>query len=177
MFLQDLHQVNTLIFDIDGVLTNGSILVTEAGEQLRTFNTKDGYAMQLAVKKGLRVVSISGVRSKGVLERFKGLGITDAFIGINNKLEVFDEYVAKHRLKPEHILYMGDDIPDLQVMKLVGFPVCPADAAEEIKAISKYISPKRGGEGCVRDIIEKILKIQDKWHDDNPSAQDGSLRS
>lgn len=148
---------------MDGVLTDGSILVTEAGEQLRSFNIKDGYALQLAIKCGYQICAISGGRSTGVGKRLKTLGIRDVFLGVGDKTKILTQFLAEKQVQPEHILYMGDDIPDLAAMKLVGLPVCPADAAEEIKAICLYISPINGGKGCARDVIEKVLKVQGKW--------------
>ena len=176
MFLEKLKSVKAFIFDVDGVLTDGTVHVTEAGEQLRQFNIKDGYALQLAVKRGFKIAVITGGRSAGVMLRLKGLGITDVFMPVDSKVEVYNQFVADNELTANDILYMGDDIPDLPVMKLVGLPVCPQDAVEEIKAISAYISPINGGKGCVRDIIEKVLKIQSKWTDDSPSARDGSFQ-
>ena len=175
MFLQQLHHVKAFVFDVDGVLTDGTVLVTESGEQLRQFSIKDGYALQLAVKRGYLITIISGGRSNGVALRLRGLGIHDIHLGAESKIEIYKNFVASNNLQPEQIIYMGDDIPDLPVMKLVGLPVCPSDAAEEIKSISKYISPIPGGKGCVRDIIEKVLKIQHKWYDETPSAHDGSI--
>lgn len=175
MFLEKLSLIKAFIFDVDGVLTDGLVHVTEAGEQLRQFNIKDGYALQLAVKRGYKVVIISGGSSEGVKLRLKGLGITDIYMKVDSKIAVYNQLLAANSLVAADILYMGDDIPDLPVMKLAGLPVCPADAAEEIKAVSKYISPKNGGNGCVRDIIEKVMKIQNKWHDESPSASDGSF--
>lgn len=163
LFLNKLQSITAFIFDVDGVLTDGSILVTEAGEQLRTFNIKDGYALQLAVKCGYDVCAISGGRSAGVLKRLNAIGMVDVFLGVQDKAPVLLQYLAEKQIRPENTLYMGDDIPDLNVMKLIGLPVCPADAAEEIKAISSYVSPLNGGKGCARDVIEKVLKIQGKW--------------
>lgn len=175
MFLEKLKHIKAILLDVDGVLTNGILLLTESGEQLRQFNIKDGYALQLAVKRGLKLAALSGARSKGVEYRLKGLGIEDVFLGLDSKIEVYNKYVLENNLSPEQVLFVGDDMPDLQVMKLAGLAVCPADAIEEIKAISHYISPKNGGEGCVRDIIEKVLKIQNLWQDQLPSADDGSV--
>ncbi len=161
--LDKLKDITTFIFDVDGVLTDGSVYVTETGEQFRSFNIKDGYAIQLAVKCGYNVCSISGSRSKISLYRLNSLGVQDVFIGAHTKTENLKIYLEEKGVTPQNVLYMGDDIPDLEAMKQVGLPVCPADAAEEIKAISAYISPYNGGTGCVRDVIEKVLKIQQKW--------------
>lgn len=176
VFLEKLSLIKAFIFDVDGVLTDGIVHVTDAGEQLRQFNIKDGYALQLAVKRGYKVAVITGGSSEGVKLRLKGLGITDVYMKVDSKIEVYKQLVLANGLNAADILYMGDDIPDLPVMLLAGLPVCPADAVEEIKAISHYISPKNGGKGCVRDIIEKVLKIQNKWHDESPSAKDGSFQ-
>ena len=162
-FLTKLKDITTFIFDVDGVLTDGSVFVTETGEQSRAFNIKDGYALQLAVKCGYNVCAISGSRSKTAIYRLNSLGITDVFIGAHVKVNKFKDYLESKHILPANVLYMGDDIPDLSVMKLAGLPVCPADAVEEIKAVSQYVSPYGGGKGCARDVIEKVLKVQDKW--------------
>lgn len=166
-YKEDLKKLKTLIFDYDGVLTNGVVLITNSGEQLRTGHVKDGYVLQLAVKCGLRIVVLSGGFSESVKHRCKALNLTDVFLGIENKIAALNEYIHLHELDPKEILYMGDDIPDYEVMKTVGMPVCPADAAEEIKSISRYISHAKGGEGCVRDIVEQVLKVQGKWLNGN----------
>jgi 3-deoxy-D-manno-octulosonate 8-phosphate phosphatase (KDO 8-P phosphatase) len=158
-----LKNVNTFIFDYDGVLTNGTVILQADGEALRTANVKDGYSLQLAVKLGFNVVIISGGFSASMRKRFEALKIEDFYLGVKNKLDVFNNYIKEKKLKPENIVYMGDDIPDFKVMKEVGLPCCPADAVPEIKSISKYISPYKGGRGCVRDIIEQTLKVQKKW--------------
>ena len=176
MFLEKIKSIKAFIFDVDGVLTDGLVHVTDSGEQLRRFNIKDGYALQLAVKCGYKIAVITGGSSEGVRLRLRGLGISDIHMKVDSKVEVYNQLMADHHLKAADILYMGDDIPDLHVMQLAGLPVCPADAVEEIKAISEYISPKNGGKGCVRDIIEKVLKIQNKWYDESPSAKDGSFQ-
>jgi 3-deoxy-D-manno-octulosonate 8-phosphate phosphatase (KDO 8-P phosphatase) len=162
-FLNKLKEITTFIFDVDGVLTDGSVFVTENGEQSRAFNIKDGYALQLAVKCGYNVCVVSGSRSKSTLYRLNSLGVKDVYMGIHTKIEKVKIYFEERSISPENVMYMGDDIPELEVMKLVGLPVCPADAVEEIKAVSKYVSPCNGGKGCARDVIEKVLKIQGKW--------------
>jgi len=161
-----LTKVNTFIFDYDGVMTDGKLMLQQDGQPLRTANVKDGYALQLAVRLGFRVVIISGGISKSVENRFESLKVKDVFLGVSNKFEVFEKFVKDNELNPENIVYMGDDIPDFKVMKRVGVPVCPSDAVEEIKDISIYISDKTGGHGCVRDIIEQVLKVQGKWMTD-----------
>lgn len=172
MFLQKLKEINTFIFDVDGVLTNGDILASDSGEFLRTFNIKDGYALQLAVKRGYHVCIISGGKGQAMQKRFEGLGIKEIFLGVSDKVQVYQDFLNRAGIRDEQVLYMGDDIPDLKVMKLVGLPVCPADAVPEIKAVSQFISPYTGGKTAVRDIIEKTLRIQKKWFDENPSAAD-----
>jgi len=162
-FLSKLKNITTFIFDVDGVLTDGSIFVTENGEQTRVFNIKDGYALQLAVKCGYNVCTVSGSRSKSQLYRLNSLGVTDVYMGIHTKIEKLKNYLEEKSINHENVLYMGDDIPDLAAMQTIGLPCCPADAVEEVKAISAYVSPYPGGRGCARDIIEKVLKIQDKW--------------
>ena len=158
-----LPQITTLIFDIDGVLTNGVVTIFPDGEMVRNMNIKDGYALKTAVMTGYNVCIISGGTNEAVRKRFKNLGITDVYLGAHNKLIQFEEYTKLHNIKAEHILYMGDDIPDYPVMTKVGLPCCPKDAAPEIQDISLYVSHKKGGTGCVRDVIEQVLKVQGKW--------------
>ncbi|WP_423148102.1 KdsC family phosphatase [Rubrolithibacter danxiaensis] len=177
MFLEKLKHIKAFILDIDGVLTDATVLVTESGEQLRRFNVRDGYAMQLAVKKGFKVCAISGGKSASVVSRLNGLGITDVYLGVDKKLDVYNDFLAQHNLQKQDIIYMGDDIPDLPVLKEAGLPVCPADAVEEVKAVCEYISPFSGGAGCVRDVMEKVLKLQNSWYDADPSAHDDSITS
>ncbi len=162
-----LKNITTLIFDYDGVFTNGTVLLTESGDQLRTANVKDGYALQLAVKKGYRIAVISGGKSESMRKRMYGLKITDIFIGVEHKIQIYRDYLEKHQLKSNEVLFMGDDIPDFQIMKEVGVATCPSDAAEEIKALAHYISHFKGGDGCVRDIVEQVMKIQGKWMNDD----------
>ena len=158
-----LKLISTFIFDYDGVLTDGSVIMMPDGEALRISNIKDGYALQLAVKKGYNVAIISGARSASMSERLKALKITDVFLGIENKIGTLKEYLASKQIDPSQVLFMGDDIPDYEVMLEVGLPACPSDAAEEIKKVSKYISHFPGGKGCVRDVIEQVMKVQGKW--------------
>jgi len=162
-FLNKLKDITTFIFDVDGVLTDGSVFVAENGEQSRAFNIKDGYAIQLAVKCGYQVAVISGSRSKSAVYRLNSLGVTDVYMGTHTKSERFKIYLEEKTTHATNVLYMGDDIPDLAPMKLAGLAVCPADAVEEIKAVSQYVSPYPGGRGCARDVIEKVLKVQGKW--------------
>jgi len=165
MLFEQLRRVKAFVFDVDGVLTDGRLLVTEQGEQLRTFNIKDGYALQLAVKRGYPVAVITGGGSMGVRKRLEGLGVTEVFLDVKNKASVLREWASAKSLFLEEVLYMGDDLPDLENMKLAGIPVCPADAVEEIKALAAYVSVKEGGAGAVRDVIEKVMKIQNTWHE------------
>lgn len=169
-YKQLLPNINTLIFDVDGVLTNGMVTIMPDGELVRNMNIKDGYALKTAVDKGFHVCIISGGRNEGVRTRLANLGIKDIYLGAHDKIQQYNELVEKYNLKPENVLYMGDDVPDFPVMKLVGLPCCPNDAAREIQQVSKYISDKKGGEGCVRDIIEQVLKVQGKW-DNNFDAK------
>lgn len=167
MINYDLKKIKALVFDVDGVLSRETIPVSPTGEPMRTVNIKDGYALQLAVKCGLNVAIITGARNEAVKVRYKGLGINDIYIGASVKKDCLDELILMYDLKPEEILYMGDDIPDYEVMQICGLPVCPADAAVEIKQLSKYISSIRGGEGCVRDVVEQVLRAQGKWMDES----------
>lgn len=156
--------ITTFIFDVDGVLTDGTVTVFPNGELIRSMNIKDGYALKTAVQEGFNVCIISGGTNEAVKSRLRGLGITDIYLGAHNKTEQLDEYLDIYDINPENVLYMGDDIPDIPVMKLCGLPACPKDAVPEVQRISGYISQKKGGKGCVRDVIEQVLKVQDKWH-------------
>ena len=162
-----LKNITTFIFDYDGVLTEGIITLTESGEPLRTANVRDGYALQLAVKKGYRIAIISGGKSKSMSNRLSSLGIKDVYLGVEHKVDVFNKYLQENGISKEEVIYMGDDIPDYHVMKLAAVAACPADAAEEIRTISNYISHYNGGKGCVRDIIEQVLKLQKNWMDND----------
>lgn len=158
-----LKNINTFIFDYDGVLTDGTVLTTDNGDQLRTGYVRDGYAIHHALKRGYNVAIISGGTSASIIKRCVTLGMSDLFIAVSNKTGTFNEYLASKGVSPAQVVYMGDDIPDYQVMQLAGLPACPSDAAEEIRSIAKYISPYKGGHGCVRDIIEQVLKIHNNW--------------
>lgn len=172
MFLQKLKEITTFVFDVDGVLTDGSVQVTDNGQSLRTFNIKDGYAMQLAVKKGYNLCIISGGDGIAMARRFHNLGIKDVFLAAGDKVALFNHYIQDKKINASTVLYMGDDIPDFKVMQLVGLATCPADAVNEIKNISHFISPYCGGKTAVRDIIEKVMKVQGKWSDEQPNAAD-----
>lgn len=159
----DLTRIKAVAFDVDGVLSADLIPLHPSGEPMRTVNIKDGYAMQLAVKRGLRVAIITGGRTDAVRRRFAGLGVTDLYLGSAEKLVDYRDFRDKHGLRDEEILYMGDDMPDLEVMSCCGLPCCPKDAVCEVKAVARYISYAAGGYGCVRDVIEQVLKAQNKW--------------
>jgi 3-deoxy-D-manno-octulosonate 8-phosphate phosphatase (KDO 8-P phosphatase) len=158
--------VTTLVFDVDGVLTDGTLTILPNGVMARKMNVKDGYALQLAVKKGYNIAIISGGNSEEVTERLNKLGIAEVYMRVTDKVGVLTDYLQKQNLSWQEVLYMGDDIPDMTVMKKVGIACCPLDAVEEIKEISAYISPLNGGYGCCRDVIEKVLKLRGHWSDD-----------
>lgn len=159
-----LNNVKAFIFDVDGVLTNGMVTIFPDGQLIRNMNIKDGYALKTAVDAGFNACIISGGSNEGVRKRLSGLGIKDIYLGAHNKIDQLNEYLSNKGVQLENVLYMGDDIPDYPVMKLVGLPCCPQDAVQEIKNISKYISHKNGGKGAVRDVIEQVLKVHDKWN-------------
>lgn len=167
MINYDLTKIKAIAFDVDGVLsTNNVVLLEGYAQPCRTANIKDGYAMQLAVKRGLRLAIITGGRSEAVRTRYVNLGLQDVFMGVSVKISCFENWLEESGLQPEEVIYMGDDIPDYEVMKRCGCPCCPADAAPEIRKIATYISPQRGGEGCARDIIEQVLRAQNAWMTD-----------
>ncbi len=159
-----LPQITTLIFDVDGVLTDGTVTIFPDGEMVRKMNIKDGYALKTAVDNGYNVCIISGGTNQSVKTRLQGLGIKTIYLGAHNKVDQLNEYISDNALELTEILYMGDDIPDYPVMKLVALPTCPQDAAAEIKGVAKYISHKKGGKGAVRDIIKQVMKVQGKWN-------------
>ncbi|EEI91913.1 3-deoxy-D-manno-octulosonate 8-phosphate phosphatase, YrbI family [Sphingobacterium spiritivorum ATCC 33300] len=166
MVLQELARLKAIVIDVDGVLTDGTVQVDEHGEQLRTFNVKDGYAMHLAMSKGLQIIVISGGRNAGVQRRLEGLGIQEIHLGVADKLTLLQDITQRFRIELPDVMFIGDDMPDYKCMKAVGVAACPADAVEEIKQISHYVSGLGGGKGVVRELIEKTLKLQDKWYDD-----------
>jgi len=157
-------KVTTFIFDVDGVLTDGTVLVLEHGLQARRMHIKDGFALQMAAKNGYRVLIISGGTSPQVAQRLEKLGITDVHMPVLDKKSFLEEYINANGLNREEVLYMGDDLPDLPAMSVAGLPCCPADAASEVKEAAQYISPLNGGFACVRDVIEKVLKLNDHWN-------------
>lgn len=164
-FKQLLKNAEALFFDIDGVLSSSQVQINDNGELLRTTSVKDGYVLKYALKKGIIICVISGGIDKAVQKRFELLGIEDVLIGCSNKIIEFEKLIDKYNLNYKNVVYMGDDIPDYHVMKMVGIPCCPIDAADEIKEISLFISSKRGGEGCVRDITEQVLRAKGMWMD------------
>lgn len=159
----DLKKIRAIIFDVDGVLSAETITLNSDGEPLRTVNIKDGYAIQLAVKLGLRVAILTGANTPSVRLRYERLGVADVFTGCSVKVKVYENFLNRYGLHDEEVMYMGDDIPDYEVMKRVGCPVCPKDACPEIKSLSVYISHCAGGHGCGRDVIEQTLRAQGKW--------------
>lgn len=162
-FKERLTKITTILFDVDGVMTDGKVLVMESGEMVRNMNSKDGYALNLAVKKGYRIAVITGGNNQAIKNALERNGVNDVFIKQHDKLTCYLEYLEKHKLSDEEVVFMGDDLPDHEIMSRVGLAVCPNDAATEIKAICQYVSPKNGGEGCVRDIIEQVLRVQGNW--------------
>ncbi len=163
MINYDLTKIRALVFDIDGVLSAETISLHPDGEPMRTINIKDGYALQLAVKCGLHVCIITGCDIQAVRKRYEGLGVHDIYLGAAIKTVQLHNFMEKYGLHPEEVLYMGDDIPDYEVMTSCGCPCCPADAAPEIKKISIYISNRQGGYGCGRDVVEQVLRAQGHW--------------
>ena len=162
-YKEKLNHITTFIFDVDGVLADSRVFMIPGQQPVRRFSSKDGFVLQLAIKKGYRIAVITGGKSEAVVERLKFLGIEDVFIGASNKKDVLEDYMILHQLNQQEVLYMGDDIPDYEVMQMVGVACSPADAVPEVKAISDYVSPRNGGHGCVRDIVEQTLKVQHKW--------------
>jgi 3-deoxy-D-manno-octulosonate 8-phosphate phosphatase (KDO 8-P phosphatase) len=163
MINYDLTSVKAIIFDVDGVLSLSTIQMSPAGLPVRTVNIKDGYAIQLAIKMGMKIAIISGGTDPSIEERYRKLGMTDIFMSCSTKIQVLDQYLADNHLSADEVIYVGDDIPDYEIMKVVGCPCCPADACSDIKEISTYISPYEGGKGCARDIIEQILRAKGLW--------------
>lgn len=159
----DFSNINTFILDVDGVLTDGTVISFASNEHARSFNIKDGYAIERALLMGYNIIIITGGFEEGVRNRLKFLGIKDVFIGVKDKIQVYNQLLKDKSIQNENILYMGDDIPDLKILKLVGLPTCPNDAVGDVREVCKYISPYNGGKGAVRDVIEKTMKVQGKW--------------
>lgn len=162
-YREGLGKIKAFVFDVDGVLGSDQVLLHPNGDMLRTMNIKDGYAMQYAVRKGYKIAIITGGASELVKNRFVNLGITDVYMRSHNKMVDYSHFLDKYGLTNDEILYMGDDLPDYEVMQVVGIPTCPCNAVEEIKSVSKYISDKNGGDGAVRDVIQQVLKLQGQW--------------
>ncbi|MEX0288979.1 MAG: KdsC family phosphatase [Flavobacteriaceae bacterium] len=167
-----LQHITTFVFDVDGVLTDGTLLITTQGEMLRKMNVKDGYAIKTALKKGYNICIITGGTNEGVRVRLKGLGITDIYLGAHHKEEPLQEYLDIYNIAPKNVIYMGDDMPDIPPMKMVGLASCPQNAVQEVKAVCDYVSHKNGGDGCARDIIEQVLKVRGDWLDNFSAAND-----
>jgi len=163
MIQYDLNKIRAIIFDIDGVLSAETITLSADGVPLRTVNIKDGYAIQLAMKLGLRIIILTGATTPSVRVRYEGLGVEDIYLGCSVKIETYRQLLKQYDLTDEEVMYMGDDIPDLEIMRCVGCPVCPKDACSEIKEVSLYVSDRKGGYGCGRDVIEQVLRAQGKW--------------
>lgn len=162
-FKEKLHEVRAFAFDVDGVCTNNQVILSESGDLLRSANTRDGYAISIAARHGYPIAIITGGRSESVRSRFLALGVQHVYLGCTDKAEALEEFCALHDIAPSQVLYMGDDMPDLPVLQRVGFPTCPADATAEVQAASIYISRFGGGYGCVRDVVEQVLKLAGKW--------------
>jgi 3-deoxy-D-manno-octulosonate 8-phosphate phosphatase (KDO 8-P phosphatase) len=168
--LNQLSGIDTFVFDVDGVMTDGSLIILPGGEYVRTLNIKDGYALQLAVKKGYNIIIITGSFSAPVAERLAYLGIRQVHQRVKNKAALLTKLMQQQGLQKEQVLFMGDDMPDFGAMQVAGVAACPADAVSEIKAISQYIAAAPGGRGCVREVVEKVMKLQNKWPDADDTA-------
>ena len=171
-YKEKLNRVTTIILDVDGVLTDGRILITTEGEMYREMHTKDGYALKAAMNAGLKIAIISGGTNEGVRNRLKALGVFDIYLGAHHKMEAYQDLLDSYQIDPSTILYMGDDIPDIPVMKEVGVACCPQDAVSDVKAVSDYISHINGGLGCVRDVVEQTMRVQGKWEEFSSAKND-----
>jgi 3-deoxy-D-manno-octulosonate 8-phosphate phosphatase (KDO 8-P phosphatase) len=160
----NLQKIKAFAFDVDGVFTDGSLLVDNEGHFIRIYNAKDGYAVRQAILKGYHIAIITGGMAASIEHRFRDLGVDDVFLGSENKIHDFNEFCARHNISADEVLCMGDDIPDIEIMNASGVSACPADAVNEVKNAANYISYFNGGRGCVRDVIEQALKIQGKWN-------------
>ena len=162
-FKEELSKIKGFVFDVDGVLSHNVLGLSPDGDPVRTANMKDGYAIMYAIKLGFPIGIITGGKTQDTRGRLERLGINQVYMGTLDKVPCLYDFMEKNNITADEVLYMGDDIPDYNVMTLVGLPVCPNDAAPEIKEISAYISHRNGGEGCVRDVIEQVLRAQEKW--------------
>ena len=162
-YKEKLNNIRAFIFDVDGVLTDGRVLVTTSGKMHRSMNTKDGFAMKFALTNGYKIAIISGGTNEGVRDRFEELGVQKVYLGVHQKDDSFDDFVKENNLNSSEVLYMGDDIPDLSVMEKSGLSTCPKDAVTDVKDAADYISHKKGGDGCVREIIEQVLRVKGDW--------------
>ena len=176
--LEKFAPITTFIFDVDGVLTNSQLLVLENGKLLRSMNVRDGYAIKRAIQQGYKVAIITGGKSQGVVTRLQNLGVVDIYYGIQDKIEAYREFMYLYNdpeeepyITYENVLYMGDDVPDYEVMRLVGLPACPRDACPEVLSVATYVSNRDGGQGCVRDVIERVLRLHGKW---TPEKREGN---
>lgn len=167
-----LKNIDTFVFDVDGVFTDSTLLITSEGEMLRKMSVKDGYAVKTALQKGYKICIISGGTNEGVRSRLQALGVKDICLGAHHKMDALKEYMDNHNVDVSTMLYMGDDIPDIPVMKAVALPSCPQNAVQEVKAVSMYVSHKNGGDGCVRDVIEQVLKVKGDWMTNFSAAND-----
>lgn len=167
-----LKDITTFVFDVDGVFTDGSLLITTDGEMLRKMSVKDGYALKVALTKGYNVCIITGGTNEGVRNRLRALGVTDIYMGAHHKIDALEEYLDIYQIDAKNVLYMGDDIPDIPPMKEVALATCPQNAVAEVKNISHYISHINGGNGCVRDVIEQVLKVRGDWMNHFSAAND-----
>jgi 3-deoxy-D-manno-octulosonate 8-phosphate phosphatase (KDO 8-P phosphatase) len=170
-FKEELLNVKAFVFDVDGVLSRDVSPLNEEGEPMRTANVKDGYAIRNAIVQGYPIAIITGGKNDNIRKRYQNLGVEFIYIGVKEKLNCFNDFLTKNRLDKESILFMGDDLPDQELMELSGVPTCPADAVTEIKLLAKYISDRNGGEGCVRDVIEQVMRSQGKWNDSTQFKQ------
>ena len=159
-----LKNIKAMAFDVDGVFTDGTVQLWPGQEPIRNFHSKDGYAVQVAARQGFILAVITGGKSETVKERVKGLGVQDVWLGARHKIEAYEEWLAMYDLRDEEVLYMGDDLPDIEVLMRVGLSCCPQDSAPEVRAIVDYISPIEGGRGCVREVIEQVLRAQGTWN-------------
>jgi len=165
MINYDLNKIKAVIFDVDGVLSRQTIPLSENGDPVRTVNIRDGYAIQLAVKVGLRICIITGAKTENIRKRYDALGVKDIYLASSVKIGDYEDYLWRNRLKDDEVMYMGDDIPDIEILRRVGCPVCPRDAAPDVCNVCTYISSYEGGCGCVRDVLEQILRARGRWLD------------